>query len=306
MMPHLAAVGLILALTAALGAAAQTPPTHVFFQAHRGGLLEVPENTLAALRHAWACPGAVPEVDLRTTKDGVLICLHDDTPARTLEVPEALEDTNVADLTFDQLRQWDAGVKFDPRYAGERVSSLDEVFEMMKDHPQRQIYLDLKGADLECLAALIERCGLVDRVIFVHGKQPTCMALKKRFDGARTMTWLSGVPLLIKRRFEHMAEDGFQGIDQIQFHLKTKQPEGAIEYVFDEDYLRYAFEKAKAAGVELQLRPFRFDAASLRPLLEIGVRWFVADEPRRFSQAVAEAMNPARPAAPQEESSHGR
>ena len=306
MTPHLAAVGLILAVAAALGAAAETPRTPVFFQAHRGGLLEVPENTLAALRHAWACPGAVPEIDLRTTKDGVLICLHDDTPGRTLEVPETLEDTDVAELTFDQLRQWDAGVKFDPRYAGESVPRLEEVFEAMKEDAQRQIYLDLKGADLERLAALIDRYGLVDRVIFVHGKPPTCLALKKRFDGARTMTWLSGVPLLIKRRFEHMAEDGFQGIDQIQFHLKAKKPEGAIEYVFDEDYLRYAFEKAKAAGVELQLRPFRFDAASLRPLLEIGVRWFVADEPRRFSQAVAEAMNPARPAAPQEESSHGR
>lgn len=305
MAPHLVAVGLILAITAG-AAAVKTPPAKVFFQAHRGGLLEVPENTLAALRHGWACSGAVPEVDLCTTKDGVLICLHDDTPARTLDVPEALEDTDVADLTFDQLRQWDAGVKFDPRYAGESVPSLDEVFDMMKDAPERQIYLDLKGVDLEDLAALIDRYGLVDRVIFVNGKQATCMALKKRFDGARTMTWLSGVPRLVKRRFEHMAKDGFQGIDQIQFHLKTKQPEGAIEYVFDEDYLRYAFEKAKAAGVELQLRPFRFDAASLRPLLDIGVRWFVADEPRRFSQAVAEAMNPVRPAGPQEESLHGR
>jgi len=306
MTPHLPALAFILALAAASGAEAQTHPAQIFFQAHRGGLLEVPENTLAALRHAWACPGAVPEIDLRTTKDGVLICLHDDTPARTLEVPEAFHDTDIAEISFEQLREWDAGVKFGPRYTGESVPRLDEVFEMMKQAPQRQIYLDLKGVDLDDLDALIRRYGLLENVIFVHGKQSTCVALKKRFEGARTMTWLSGIPFLIKRRFEDMAETGFQGIDQIQFHLKTNKAEGAIEYVFDEDYLRYAFQKTKAAGVQLQLRPFRFDAASLRPLIEIGVRWFVADEPRRFSQALADAIKPARPAAPKEESFHGR
>jgi len=293
----------LLAFAAAISAAtaSEAAPGAVFYQAHRGGLLEVPENTPAAMHHAWACPGAVPEVDVRTTKDGVLVCLHDDTLGRTLDVPEAYEEVEVTAVPFEQLRQWDAGVKFDARYAGERVPSLDEVLGIMSEDAQRQIYLDIKDADLERLAALVEQHGVVERVIFVHGKQNACIALKKRFPGARTMTWISGMPPLMKRQFARMAEGGFEGIDQIQFHLKTKLPLGPIEYVFDEDYLRQAFETAKSAGAELQLRPFRFDAASLRPLLDIGVRWFVADEPRRFSEAVAQAMKQDRAAAPDEE-----
>ena len=64
-------------LCGAMLAVSSGPPCEVFFQAHRGGGNEMPENTLAAFKRAFEIPGAVPEVDLRTTQDGVIACMHD-------------------------------------------------------------------------------------------------------------------------------------------------------------------------------------------------------------------------------------
>ena len=89
----------------------------VHFQAHRGGLREVPENTLAAFRYAWGL-GGIPEVDICTTKDGVIICLHDATLARTTDAPDAVKDVPVEELTFEEVRKWDAGSWFDPQFKG--------------------------------------------------------------------------------------------------------------------------------------------------------------------------------------------
>jgi glycerophosphoryl diester phosphodiesterase len=267
-------------------------PLGVYFQAHRGGMKEVPENTLIAYRHAWSCPGAIPEVDVCVTKDGAMVCLHDDTPARTTTAPDPWKNKPISELALPQIRQWDAGIKFSRQYAGEKVPLLTEVFEEMTGHPDRQVYLDLKNVDLHKLTALIGQYGLNKQIILVHGDPAMCATLKDLFPGARTMTWLSGSPDEIKRRFQQMSETGFRGLSQLQFHLRPERTEPEIQYVLDAGFLRAAMEKTKAAGVDLQLRPFVFDEKSLQHLCDIGVRWYVTDEPQRFAQTVARVHAP--------------
>ncbi|NIA12516.1 MAG: glycerophosphodiester phosphodiesterase [Nitrospiraceae bacterium] len=280
----------IAGMLALAGTIAAADEAGVWYQAHRGGLLEAPENTMVAFRHAWSCPGAVPEVDIRTTKDGVVICLHNETPAVTTDAPEPYRDMNVREIPYDVVRQWDAGSGFDAKYAGEPVPKLTELFDEMKGRPERQLYLDVKDVAQDQLLAMIEEYDVSKQVIFVHGSQETCIALSKLFPGARTMTWLSGKPSQIRNRFESMSKNGFEGISQLQFHLRTRSKRNGIEYVFDDDYLRQAVAITREAGTELQLRPFDFDVESLRKLIDLGVRWYVADEPRRFSDTVAAAM----------------
>lgn len=279
---------LVTVVFVAPGGSAAVQPQDVRYQAHRGGINEVPENTLAAFRHAWKCPGAVPEVDVCRTQDGVFVCMHDDTPKRTTNAPEAFQNKPISEIPFAELRTWDAGGWFDAQYAGEKVPTLREIFEEMKGHPDHEIYLDLKDIDLGKLVALIDEYGLRDKVIYVHGDPKMCVTLSELYPGARTMTWLSGSPERIKQRFEELAKTGFKGISQLQLHLKTRKTTNAAEiaYVFDAEYLRYAREKTAAAGVELQLRPFDFDKKSLAGLLALGVRWYVTDEPRKFSETL--------------------
>lgn len=268
-----------------LAAAGHGAPVQI--QAHRGGLKEVPENTLAAYRHAWSIPGAIPEIDVTVTQDGAMVCIHDDTPGRTTNAPAADRKKPIAEIPLETLRSWDAGAWFDARYAGEKIPLLTEVFDEMKGRPERQAYLDLKNVDLDKLGAMIAEYGLRNQIIFVHGEQAMCKRLQALFPGARTMTWISGTPNTIKRRFAEMTQAGLEGISQLQFHLPSARVKPRIAYALEDDFLRDAVAKTRAAGVELQLRPFDFDAKSLRALQKLGVHCFVADEPRRFADALA-------------------
>ncbi|MEA3365467.1 MAG: glycerophosphodiester phosphodiesterase family protein [Candidatus Hydrogenedentes bacterium] len=270
----------------------ETPPQkpQVFSQAHRGALREAPENTLLAFRHAWAQPGAIPEVDVRITRDGYYICLHDKTLARTTDAPEPVRNTPVDQLLLADIRKWNAAARFKKEAPPQQVPLLREVFALMAEQPERRIYLDVKDVDLETLATLMDEFGITKRVLFVHGEQARCKEIQERFPGAITMTWCSGDAESIKKCFNHLAETNFEGLSQVQFHLKPAQRRPVIQYQLSDDYLAEAIRKTCAHGVELQLRPFVFDAASLRKLLDLGVRWYVADEPEAFANALAEAQ----------------
>jgi len=104
---------------------------------HMGSCADRPGNTVIGVRRAAEAGAHVAEVDVRTTKDGVLVCLHDDTVDRTTD-----GKGKVADLTLAELKKLDAGLKFDPKYKGERVPTLREVLAAAKG--KIGIMLDLK------------------------------------------------------------------------------------------------------------------------------------------------------------------
>ena len=110
--------------------------------AHRGLLRHAPENTLPAFASCLEL-GMGFELDIRTTKDGKLVILHDATLARTTDGP----DRPLTEFTWDQLREIDAGSWFDPRFAGLRVPSLEETFALIRERKRRStlIALNIKG-----------------------------------------------------------------------------------------------------------------------------------------------------------------
>ena len=63
---------------------------HVLVQSHRGGGAITPENTIESFIASWAL-GVVPEADLRTTRDRVIVAFHDPTFARV--VNDLIEST---------------------------------------------------------------------------------------------------------------------------------------------------------------------------------------------------------------------
>ncbi|MBN1417378.1 MAG: glycerophosphodiester phosphodiesterase [Planctomycetes bacterium] len=258
----------------------------VHFQAHRGGLREAPENTLAAYRRAWGL-GGMPEADLRTTSDGVIIILHDATLGRTTDAPAPIDARDVSTLTFREIREWDAGAWFAPEYAGERVPSLAEVFSEMQGRPERQLYLDLKVADLEALGEMIGKYGIGRQIIFSHNRAENLTILRRAAPEVRTMLWIGGGPEEIERKFRQALDSGFRDMDQVQLHLnRPKGQEGAVSYLLDAESLRFALEKTRSAGVDLEVLPAEFDQASLSALLDLGIRWYATDYPARFVACV--------------------
>lgn len=92
---------------------------------HRGAMALRPENTLASFAHALDAGADALECDVHLSADGELVVLHDETLERTTNGAGP-----VAGMTLAQLRALDAGSRFDPAYAGERIPTLDEVLDL--------------------------------------------------------------------------------------------------------------------------------------------------------------------------------
>ena len=131
--------GLLLAGLACTSAVA-APPQQIIIGAHRGLAEGVPENTLAAFRHSLAAGVKVIELDLRTTRDGQLVVMHDATLNRTTDCSGA-----VAEQALARIQQCDAGW---PTHVGERVPTLGDVLTLVDGSPAR-LLLDCKSAPVD-------------------------------------------------------------------------------------------------------------------------------------------------------------
>lgn len=97
-------------------------------QAHRGASAIAPENTIAAFRAAAEQGAKWVELDVALLKDGTLVVIHDATVDRTTSGTGSL-----GDLTQSDLDTLDAGSWFDNAFAGERVSTLEQVLAALGD-----------------------------------------------------------------------------------------------------------------------------------------------------------------------------
>ncbi|MCA9157689.1 MAG: hypothetical protein KDA72_05140, partial [Planctomycetales bacterium] len=121
-------------------------------QSHRGAGELAPENTLEAFELGWNL-GTIPEADVRTTNDGVIVAFHDKDFSRVVrDIGLELKQKGVADVSFDELSQLDVGAWRGDDFKGRRVSRMTDIYTLMQQHPERKLYLDHKDADLEQLA----------------------------------------------------------------------------------------------------------------------------------------------------------
>lgn len=156
---HVALAALVLG---GVTAAAQAPPTSTAKQliAHRGASGYAPEHTIASYQLALDQKADFVEPDLAITKDGVLICLHDDSLERTTNVEEVFPDRysrdtpgrNGAkqwlanDFTLAEIKRLDAGSWFNAKFAGARVTTFEEMVNLVKG--KAGLYPELKSPPL--------------------------------------------------------------------------------------------------------------------------------------------------------------
>ena len=105
---------------------------------HRGNRAFAPENTIESFAQAVSLGADAIEFDVHLSADGVVVVHHDATVERTTDGHGAIDR-----LTFDALRQFDAGANFTTdggrtfpyRDKGHRIPSLDEVVEAFPATP---------------------------------------------------------------------------------------------------------------------------------------------------------------------------
>ena len=127
---------------------------------HRGLSPNMPENTLVAFRNSVAMGVDVIEIDLRPTKDGKIVILHDDTVDRTTDGTGAVKD-----LTLEEVKQLDAGSYAGEEFAGEQIPTYAEALETVKGTGVR-LLLDIKDASqVQQIVEVTEQYDMIDQVI---------------------------------------------------------------------------------------------------------------------------------------------
>ncbi|MBE6712160.1 MAG: hypothetical protein E7580_01425 [Ruminococcaceae bacterium] len=112
---------------------------NIYVAAHRGWSKKYPENTMLAFRKALELGVDQLETDVRITRDGELVLIHDATVDRTTS-----GSGKVCDMTLAELQELDAGSWKDPAFAGERIPKFTDLLELVKDHPTITLDIELK------------------------------------------------------------------------------------------------------------------------------------------------------------------
>lgn len=154
----------LLLLAAACSGAEAADPAAPLIVAHRGLLRYAPEDTLANFRACLELRIGF-EFDVRRTKDGHLVCIHDATVDRTTN-----GKGKVAELTRAEIAKLDAGGWFDPKFAGEKVPGVDDVLKLIAGYRRHNVLIavDLKAAGVEKdVVRLAEKHGVLHRLLFI-------------------------------------------------------------------------------------------------------------------------------------------
>jgi glycerophosphoryl diester phosphodiesterase len=149
--------------------------------AHKGYSARYPESTLVCYEAAVSAGADVLELDVRTTRDGALVIKHERTMSDLTGLPG-----NVDDYTLADLQALDFGAPFDPRFAGSRILTLDELLDFAQPLSVG-LCIELKDVESgdrpgygEDIVAQLRRRNLLHRAVINSG----CVACLQRLRAA--------------------------------------------------------------------------------------------------------------------------
>ncbi len=112
---------------------------NIWVAAHRGWRTKYPENTMEAFKAAMSLGVDQLETDIRVTKDGELVIIHDATVDRTTN-----GTGKVNEYTLEEIQKLDAGSFLAPEFKDCKVPSFIEFMEYVKQFPTLTLDLELK------------------------------------------------------------------------------------------------------------------------------------------------------------------
>lgn len=232
--------------------------------AHRGFSGLYPENTMKAFIEAVeiGCDGI--ETDLHMTKDGVIVLCHDEKIDRT---------TNgtgfISNYTYKELCNFDAGVKYGKQFKGERIPSIDEFLNYVKNKN------------------LLINFELKNNIIFYEGLEKKVIEKVYEFNMEQNV---------IISSFNHYS---MIGIKQIDSKIKTGLLCQAILYKVDEyvelvgaDAIHpfYPTVMDKNIVADIKKKGLRINAytvneeSHMKRLIELGIDGIITNYPDRLNK----------------------
>ncbi len=231
--------------------------------AHRGFSGKYPENTNIAFAKALTegyCDGI--EVDVHMTKDDKLVIIHDSKLDRTTTGTGYIKDH-----TLDELLEFDAGVKYDPKYKGEKILCIKSALELVKKYNVK-LYVEIKDSDEDYEAIeeqVLDRVKLVgaeDKVILSSYNVETLKRIKTMAPNIQTALLCKEMPFDIR---------SYQYADSISCDY-TKMDKAAIETVHS------IGKKVTVWVVD--------DIADMKLMKEYGVDAVITNHPDTFNDVI--------------------
>ena len=258
-----------------LSHAENTPKTErtLRYNAHLGFLGMAPENTMISFRLAALCGFQTCICVPKVTRDGVLVCTHDETinhAARYEDGRELERDIYVGDLTYKELLAYDFGIRKGQVFAGTRIARLEDFFAicaqtgmrpMFSTHPAlpREKWLEVKE--------MLTRYGLLAQF---HVKAKDTDTLRGAFEvlGEEIDGYTLDVQRLEQDDIPHLLETG---IDPTRLRVGI---EVRVKNIKETDAARIRAASMFAAAWDIPRSDF--DALYGR-LISLGVTEFTED-----------------------------
>ncbi|BCW97000.1 MAG: glycerophosphodiester phosphodiesterase family protein [Fimbriimonadales bacterium] len=230
--------------------------------AHRGASMHAPENTLSAFRLALEMGADGIELDITPSADGVPIVIHDPNLERTTD-----GKGDVRQLSAAEIQRYDAGARFGSQFAGERVPTLQQVFEAFGDRTRYNLDMKTFYPDdrpiVRTVLALIEQYRLMPYVLISSFSLDTLRWFTEESRRIR-------LGVLISQHTPHMMlEDGRRW----RVRYEALHPNHTL---VDEAAMRRARQQRKKMVVWTVN-----DAARKRELTQLGVDAIITDDPVR-------------------------
>jgi glycerophosphoryl diester phosphodiesterase len=221
--------------------------------AHRGAHREAPENTLASLEQAIEIGCDFVEIDVRRTKDGALVIMHDGNVGRMTNGRGKIED-----LTLAEIRKLEVKSRHGAKWAGQKVPTFDEILDRAKGH--MKIYVDHKQAPPAEVMAVIEKHGMLRDVVVYGG-----IATLRQYKRLAPAVWIMpGHPKSVAA-IEALARD-----------LKPETLDGSIV-----EWTREQVEAAHRSGAQVWVdnRSDLDNEPGIKRAVELGVDAIQTDDP---------------------------
>ncbi|HLR65276.1 MAG TPA: glycerophosphodiester phosphodiesterase family protein [Pseudogracilibacillus sp.] len=233
---------------------------------HRGASKQAPEHTMVAYEKAIEYGSDYLEIDLQMTKDGTLIAMHDETVDRTTN-----GSGYVADLTFDSIKELDAGTWFNEKnpneakqsYIGLEVVSLEEIF----DHfgLEQHYYIETKK-DAETFDMEDELLRLIDEYSFSENDFQLGQLVIQSFS-EKSLRYIheqnESIPLIqlhSKDQIKGLTDSSFEDISEYAVGVGPNYQE------IDEVYVK------RARQANLLIHPYTIDdAKKANQLIDWGI-----------------------------------
>ena len=233
---------------------------------HRGFSARYPENTLLSFRKAVELGVDGVELDVRLSKDGMAVLMHDATVDRTTNGIGA-----VADLTWEQLRTLGAGSWKAEEFANERIPLLGDVLNALP--AELMVHVEIKPEGITpTVARVIRDMNAEDRVticsfhasVIADAVKLLPSAPRILIAGAEAGKDMDAFKAFIRRALEH-------GANAISVHYAGIQPA----------FVRYAHQRAVPV-IAWTIN----DGETLARMLDMGEDTIVSDHPDMVLKAL--------------------